>query len=496
MSVRVVEGSPARSGGGADGLPQRQRIASDGDGCQAPVNVGADVGAFAVVQASLNHVVSLLRKRRLLKKKPNVTPYVDRGAPRTTDGTRGIVTPWFAVHVAASHSQLDASTIREAESFGAIWIPGLRVFSDECCSPLPSAMESQREAAAVPPRPPSAAAEARFRFAELFAGIGGFRVGLEAVGGECVFASELSGCARAVYQLNVGRAAAGPQHAHTDLKLVGDITEVETSVIPDHDMLTAGFPCQSFCKVGHLTGLEDRRGVLFFEVVRILDAKKPAMFLLENVENLTTINEGRDFAAILEALSTSGYDCLTKVIDASVVLPQVRKRVYFVGFRRDTAAAARFRWPTFDGGAPVAALRSILETHPRDALATLRLTPTQALGVTTSTSFQRHPTWRLADLDGRARTLMSSYRHQYKLYSEFVTVDATQPPVPEMNLRFYSPRECARLQGFPDSFQIVPVGSPPNTAYRLLGNAVCPPIVTKIAESMLAAVSVGGVATP
>lgn len=468
--------------------------------CDGPGDdVGPGVGAFVTDRVRLNAIVSLLRKRRLLKKQPNVTPY------RCPD-TGAVL---HAAHVRATEARVDAALVAEAAALGAAWRPGLRIHSAECVvgAPAPAVAPAAAADGMAAQNADWSAATAtaavlvppRFRFAELFAGIGGFRVGFESVGGACVFASELNACARRVYAANCEGGA------HPPPLLVGDITEVEGGAVPDHDVLTAGFPCQSFSKVGTLTGLGDHRGVLFFEVVRVLRAKRPAAFLLENVENLTTMNEGRDFAVILEALRGVGYACATRVVDSGVLLPQVRRRVFFVGFRADTGVAERFAWPDVFGGgrfgsdasAAVAAaaapvvppLRSVLDLDPgAAALAPLLLTATQARALAASSSFSRHPEWRVANLDSKAQTIMSNYRHGYTLYSEFVPVspDPARAHDPT-NLRFYSPREAARLQGFAESFVLVPPGSPPNTAYRLFGNAVCPPVVARIAAAMVAA---------
>lgn len=174
----------------------------------------------------------------------------------------------------------------------------------------------------------------RFQFIELFAGIGGFRIGLEKAGGRCVFASEIDPTAAGTYEAFFGEA---PQ---------GDVTRLGVECIPDHDILTGGFPCQPFSSLGAQPGLEDAKGVLFQEICRILRGKRPRGFLLENVPGLLTCDQGRAFRAIVEALQDAGYRVDHHVINSRCLTPQNRKRVYLVGVRTDLpAAAAAFPFP-------------------------------------------------------------------------------------------------------------------------------------------------------
>ncbi|EOD38823.1 hypothetical protein EMIHUDRAFT_56747, partial [Emiliania huxleyi CCMP1516] len=134
------------------------------------------------------------------------------------------------------------------------------------------------------------------RYAELFAGVGGFRLALDGLGGRCVFASEIDPCAAATYERNFGDAP------------LGDITEVPDEDLPAHDLLTAGFPCQSFSRSGEQRGLGDARGDLFFEIVRVA----PAALLLENVPNLLRVDNGHALHIIVHALTRAGYHCRLK----------------------------------------------------------------------------------------------------------------------------------------------------------------------------------------
>ncbi|KAJ3019624.1 UNVERIFIED_CONTAM: hypothetical protein HDU68_010587 [Siphonaria sp. JEL0065] len=263
----------------------------------------------------------------------------------------------------------------------------------------------------------------RFRYIELFAGIGGFRVSLDAIpGGTSVFASEIGDAARFTYISNFGNETVLEKEGgeENDL-LVGDITEVETVDIPDHDILTAGFPCQSFCKVGGRQALNDERGELFFEVVRVLKGKKPKAFILENVANLVTMEEGRVFGIIKGHLNAAGYNVQYQIIDASAYTPQVRKRVYIIGFL-DKSHSLRFAFPTPPTSSP--SLRDVLFPDPPPA--SLLLTPHQFSKLKNSWTWQKNPVWRVANVgikkNGKARTLMSSYKSGFVMYSEFVPV--------------------------------------------------------------------------
>ena len=171
----------------------------------------------------------------------------------------------------------------------------------------------------------------RFDFVELFAGIGGFRLALEAVGGRCVLASEYSQHACAVYRRNWPN---DPAHV-----LVGDVRRLVPAQIPPHDVLVGGFPCQSFSNAGRREGLDDDRGSLFFEVVRLLDGCRPRAFLLENVRGLLKV-----MGTVKAHLCALGYAVHVREFDAALLVPQRRRRVFLVGFR-DGAAATAFAWP-------------------------------------------------------------------------------------------------------------------------------------------------------
>lgn len=193
-----------------------------------------------------------------------------------------------------------------------------------------------------------------FRFIDLFAGLGGFHVALQQLGGECVFASELKPTLRETYELNFG------------IKPEGDITNIDPSTIPDHDILTAGFPCQPFSKAGEQLGFDcTKQGNLFFYVANILKEKKPTYFILENVPNLLKHNNGATWKQIQDILGPQGLGYNLKAQQLSphfFGIPQIRDRVYIVGSLNSLAA---FNWPV--SSHDVASIESVLDKSPPEA---------------------------------------------------------------------------------------------------------------------------------
>ncbi|WZH38206.1 MAG: DNA (cytosine-5-)-methyltransferase [Microbacterium enclense] len=193
---------------------------------------------------------------------------------------------------------------------------------------------------------------ADFTFIDLFAGLGGFHVALEALGGEAVFAAEWVPELAGLYEANFG------------LRPAGDINDVDPVAIPDHDVLAAGFPCQPFSKAGDQLGFEDTlQGNLFFAVLRVLDAKRPSHFILENVPNILTHDQGRTIARIERELRALGYSVrVGRLSPHSFGVPQIRDRAYIIGSRDSLAS---FRWP-IPNDAPTD-IRSVLDIAPSDA---------------------------------------------------------------------------------------------------------------------------------
>ena len=170
-------------------------------------------------------------------------------------------------------------------------------------------------------------------FIELFAGIGGFRCALDSLGAKCVFASELSSEAQETYAANFGD------------KPHGDINEIDATLIPDHEILTAGFPCQSFSQAGQQKGLSDGNGRLFFEIIRVAKAHRPKALLLENVSNLLTLDGGQHWECIKAHLGDAGYFVHHKIINAVNYVPQNRPRLYIVCLSKALANGDTFEWP-------------------------------------------------------------------------------------------------------------------------------------------------------
>lgn len=328
----------------------------------------------------------------------------------------------------------------------------------------------------------------RFNFIDLFAGIGGIRKGFDAIGGHCVFTSEWNKFAQETYAANFRDNH--PPH--------GDITQIPTDEIPDHDVLLAGFPCQPFSiagvskknSLGRQHGfLDETQGTLFFDVARIIKAKRPAAFLLENVKNLTSHDKGRTFAVILKTLTEElGYTIWHKVIDAQHFVPQHRERIVIVGFRENVP----FSWDDLKLP-PKGSVRLGSILHPGDG--SERAEPPYTLGPDGKVNGKYTLTdklWQylqgyadkhkaagngfgfgLVTPDDVARTLSARY---YKDGSEILVSQGKRS-----NPRRLTPRECARLMGYGDDFRI-PVSD--TQAYKQFGNSVAVPVFEAVAKVM------------
>ena len=306
-----------------------------------------------------------------------------------------------------------------------------------------------------------------YRFIDLFAGIGGMRLAYERAGCHCVYSSEWNKFSQETY------------YANFKDQPDGDITKVDAASIPDHDILVAGFPCQPFSiagvskkkSLGRATGFEDKtQGTLFFDVCRILKAKRPRAFMLENVKNLCSHDKGRTFQVIVESLHELDYALSYHVLDGQSYVPQHRERIIIVGFDRRRYGDVSFDF-ALNPPAQAPMLRSILEPNVPD-----KYTLSDRLWQYLQDYAAKHQAaghgfgYGLPDLDGVARTLSARY---YKDGSEILIAQ------PGKNPRRLTPRECARLQGFPDSFKI-PVSD--TQAYRQFGNSVVVPLMREVAR--------------
>lgn len=312
---------------------------------------------------------------------------------------------------------------------------------------------------------------ATFRFIDLFAGIGGFRTAFEAANGQCVFSSEWDKFAQKTYFANFGVIPHG------------DITNIDEKSIPDHDILVAGFPCQPFsiagvskkASLGVDHGFLDKtQGTLFFDIVRIIDAKKPKGFLLENVKNLKSHDKGRTWKIIQESLDELGYDIFSKVVDGQGYVPQHRERILIIGFNRKTYnGTLSFDFNKLEDYKTDIKVGDILdkEVDPKYTL-------TDHLWNYLQNYAAKHKAkgngfgYGLVNPDGITRTLSARY---HKDGSEILL------PQKNKNPRRLTPRECARLQGFPDTFEI-PVSD--TQAYRQFGNSVVVPLMIQVAKQM------------
>ena len=289
---------------------------------------------------------------------------------------------------------------------------------------------------------PSSLGTASFTFAELFAGIGGFRLGLESLGGRCVFASEIEPFTREVYILNFGEVP----------PIAGDIRKVKDEEIPLVDLLVAGFPCQPFSALGTQPAFEDDRGLLFHEIVRVLKASKAKSFLLENVPGLLDCDDGRALQAIKRELIQSGYEVQIRTANARNLTAQSRKRVFFFGVREDLATLG----DDF-------ALPFIPELHlrARDFLQTEEELSDEAdiyaLSEEHFNSLKESKKW--SRRGGMTDTLVWEEKLCNTLVSHYGTSlgkgnSQLVPRTAPLNPRRFTPRECARLMGFPDTFRL------------------------------------------
>ncbi|PWW38565.1 DNA (cytosine-5)-methyltransferase 1 [Idiomarina loihiensis] len=327
----------------------------------------------------------------------------------------------------------------------------------------------------VPFKPSS---ELNFKFIDLFSGIGGFRLALQELNGFCALSSEWDKAAQMTYFNNYGELPFGDIKQFSSALISDSLLE---SYIPSHDILAAGFPCQPFSHagvsarnaIGNKHGFEcDTQGTLFFDIMRIVSVKRPKVIFLENVRNIETHDDKKTFSIIKDKINSLGYTFNSKVIDSSSVVPQRRLRCYMVCFRNDLNV--NYSFPDFPSSS--IPLESILQ---KNSDITLRYTISDRLweghkrrtlrNLERGTGF----TAFLADLRKPSNTLVARYGK-----------DGKECLIPQSNSnpRMLTPRECARLQGYPENFKIP---SAKTVAYRQFGNSVTVPVVTKIAKSIL-----------
>jgi DNA (cytosine-5)-methyltransferase 1 len=311
-----------------------------------------------------------------------------------------------------------------------------------------------------------------FTFIDLFAGIGGFRIALEPLGGKCVFSCEWDRYSQKTYKAWFGETPHG------------DIRQVKPKDIPDHDVLAAGFPCQPFSiagvskkkSLGRAHGFKDAtQGTLFFNIVSIVEVKRPPVLFLENVKNLQSHDKGRTWATIRQALIDLGYELYSETIDAAGWVPQHRERIYIVCFDKQVFGdRPPFSFPKPQITTPPK-LRDILEQSPDK-----KYTLSAHLWNYLQEYAERHRQkgngfgFGIAEPDKHTRTLSARY---FKDGSEILIKQGSRSP------RRLTPRECARLMGFPDDRKIVVSDT---QAYRQFGNAVVPTVAKAVGEKIIA----------
>lgn len=293
-----------------------------------------------------------------------------------------------------------------------------------------------------------------FKFIDLFAGIGGIRQSFEVNGGKCVFSSEIDPFAKFTYYTNFGVVP------------FGDITKVEATTIPQHDILCAGFPCQPFSHIGKREGFEHpTQGTMFHEIVRIIETKKTPVLFLENVPGLINHDDGNTLKVIIETLEDMGYKVHHTVLDASHFgIPQKRKRFYLVAFLNQNV---HFEFPK-----PPMISKDIGEVLESDVT-----------GYSISEHLQKSYLFKKDDgkpslidrnTTGAIKTLVSTYHKIQRLTGTFVKDGET-------GIRLLTTNECKAIMGFPEDF-VIPVSR--TQMYRQMGNSVVVPVVTKIAEQI------------
>lgn len=317
-----------------------------------------------------------------------------------------------------------------------------------------------------------------FKFIDLFAGIGGFRIAMQNLKGKCVFSSEIDKYAKKSYELNFAEVP------------FGDITKINEKDIPDHDILCAGFPCQSFSIAGKRKGFNETRGTLFFDIARILSEKRPKAFLLENVKGLKNHDGGKTLEVILDVLRNDleYYVPEPKVLNAkNYGLPQNRERIFIVGFRKDLNLD-KFIYPeTVDYQKTFSDIKEedevsvkyyLSETYQKTLIQHKERHKEKGNGF----GFQI-----IGDDDqanaivvggmGRERNIVIDCR-----LTDFTPITAIKGEVNKDYWRRMTPREWARLQGFPDSFKIEVSDA---QAFKQFGNSVAVPVIQAIGKKII-----------
>ena len=311
--------------------------------------------------------------------------------------------------------------------------------------------------------------EKKYKTADLFAGMGGMRLGFEKVGFDTVFANDYEKMCEETYNRNF---------TETPLT-IEDIRNISSQDMPDFDILLAGFPCQPFSVAGHKKGFKDKRGELFFEVIRILKEKKPTGFMLENVRNMCSHNKGKTFEKMQESLESIGYSFHYKVLNTAEYggVPQNRERVYIVGFTKESNLTQRFSFP---GTLPLKRKVKDLLQKPSEVSEQYRYCnkPLQKKikknQVKSGVVYQWRRKYLRENKSGVCPTLTANTGmggHNVPIVKDSI------------GLRKLTPRECARFQGFPERYKL-PNSIASSHLYKQIGNSVSVPVVRRIAKQI------------
>lgn len=299
----------------------------------------------------------------------------------------------------------------------------------------------------------------KFKIIDLFAGIGGIRLGFESCGGESVFSSEWDASAQKTYQANFGEVP------------YGDITKIQPEEIPSFDVLLGGFPCQPFSQAGLKKGFADTRGTLFFDVARIINHHRPKVVFLENVKRFKTHEGGNTFAVIKATLEEMGYEVHAEVLNAkNFGVPQNRERIYIIGFLGKT----NFEYPK-----GVIAKKILGEILEKD------VSPKYTISDKLWAGHQRRKKEHEAKGNGFGYSMFDENSEYTSTMSARYYKDGSEILIKQegKNPRKLTPREAARLQGFPEDF-VIPVSDA--QAYKQFGNSVAVPVIKELARRVVA----------
>jgi DNA (cytosine-5)-methyltransferase 1 len=364
--------------------------------------------------------------------------------------------------------------------------------------PSPSKLKLITEIQTHTPFKQSSVTKSAFTFIDLFAGIGGIRLPYQQSGGCCVFSSEWDKFSQKTYAANFGELPAG------------DITQIPASEIPDHDILLGGFPCQAFSQAGLKNGFNDTRGTMFFEIQRIIAEKRPKAFMLENVKQLRGHDKGRTLQTILDILegrneqeisldiplsdetrnalsNRLNYQVFYKVLRAADFgIPQNRERIFIVGFNRDYYGNVDFS-QLFDFPTPLFHPTRLGDILENSALINEKYTISEKL-------WQGHIRRKAEHLNkgnGFGYSLFNKNSTHTNTLSARYYKDGSEILIDQIELskhpRKLTPRECARLQGFPENYIVDAVSDA--QAYKQFGNSVTVPVIRAIATQLLMAMN-------